>query len=119
MTNYTQGDEIIFKADEWLNEGRQVAIATVVSAWGSSPRPVGSQLVIDENGKFEGSVSGGCVEAAVISAGIEVIYEGQPRLLEFGISDNEAWDIGLACGGKIRIYIEPVVDTDTGTDSGC
>ena len=119
MTNYNPGDEIIFKADEWLKQGRQIAIATVVSTWGSSPRPVGSQLVIDENGMFEGSVSGGCVEAAVIRTGIEVITDGHPRLLEFGVTDDEAWGIGLACGGKIRIYLEPVVDTDTETDTGC
>ena len=76
--------------------------------WGSSPRPVGSNLVIASDGTFEGSVSGGCVEGAVIEAAKEVIETGQQRLLEFGVSNDEAWEVGLACGGEIEVLVEPV-----------
>ena len=95
-------------AERWRTEGRGVAIATVITTWGSSPRPVGSQLVLDEDGRFVGSVSGGCIEGAVIAQGIETIRDGQPRMLDFGISNEQAWEVGLTCGGKVRVYIEPV-----------
>ena len=93
-------------AQKWMQEGRDVAIATVVETWGSAPRPVGSHLVMDENGQFEGSVSGGCVEGAVIAEANEVIETGEPRMLEFGVADETAWQVGLSCGGKIRVYVE-------------
>lgn len=93
-------------AEEWMNEGRDVAIATVVETWGSAPRPVGSHLVIDCDGLFEGSVSGGCVEGAVIAEAAEVIADGKPRILEFGVADETAWQVGLSCGGRIKIYVE-------------
>lgn len=93
---------------KWHNEGRGVAIATVVQTWGSAPRPVGSQLVIDENGTMEGSVSGGCVEGAVIVDAMDALEDGKPRLLEFGVSDDEAFAVGLACGGQIKVLVEPV-----------
>jgi xanthine/CO dehydrogenase XdhC/CoxF family maturation factor len=95
-------------AEEWLKTGREVAIATVVETWGSAPRPVGSHLVIDEEGNFEGSVSGGCVEGEVISQAVDVITTGEPRMLEFGVADETAWRVGLSCGGRIRVYVERV-----------
>ena len=93
---------------DWHRAGRGVAIATVVQTWGSAPRPVGSQLVIDADGAMEGSVSGGCVEGAVITEAIDAIAEGNQRLLTFGVSDDEAFAVGLACGGEIKVLIEPV-----------
>ena len=90
----------------WRRAGRAVAIATVVETWGSSPCPAGSQLAVDGEGHFEGSVSGGCVEGAVIEGAGEVISTGKPILLEFGVADEEAWAVGLACGGRVRIYVE-------------
>lgn len=93
---------------DWLKSGRRVALATVVKTWGSSPRPAGSSLAIAEDGSFEGSVSGGCVEGAVIAAAKEVIEGGEPRLLKFGVTDDEAWAVGLACGGEIEVLVEPL-----------
>lgn len=95
-------------AQGWAGEGRAIAIATVVETWGSAPRPVGSQLVIDADGNFEGSVSGGCVEGAVIAEAADVIGSGTPRMLEFGVADETAWRVGLSCGGRIRVYVERV-----------
>lgn len=95
-------------AEEWMGEGRQVAIATVVETWGSAPRPAGSQLTIDAEGNFHGSVSGGCVEGAVVAEAIDVIGNGEPRMLEFGVADETAWQVGLSCGGRIRVYVERV-----------
>lgn len=95
-------------AERWHREGRKVAIATVVDTWGSAPRPVGSHLVIDSEGLFEGSVSGGCVEGAVVAEAFDVLESGKPRLLEFGVADETAWEVGLSCGGRIRIYVEPL-----------
>jgi xanthine/CO dehydrogenase XdhC/CoxF family maturation factor len=95
-------------AAKWKAEGREVAIATVMETWGSAPRPVGSHLVIDADGNFEGSVSGGCVEGAVISEAIDVIGSGVPKILEFGVADETAWQVGLSCGGKIAIYVEGI-----------
>ena len=97
-------------AARWRKEGHGVAIATVIATWGSSPRPVGSQLALDEDGRFVGSVSGGCIEGAVITQGIETIRDGQPRVLDFGVSDEQAWEVGLTCGGKVQVYVEPVED---------
>lgn len=93
-------------AEEWLGEGRSVALATVIETWGSAPRPVGSQLVIDAEGNFLGSVSGGCVEGAVVTEALDVIDSGQPRMLEFGVADETAWRVGLSCGGRIRVFVE-------------
>jgi xanthine/CO dehydrogenase XdhC/CoxF family maturation factor len=95
-------------AEAWKGEGRDVAIATVIETWGSAPRPVGSHLVIDADGNFEGSVSGGCVEGAVISEAIDVIASGAPKMLEFGVADETAWRVGLSCGGKIAVYVERI-----------
>jgi xanthine dehydrogenase accessory factor len=97
---------VLSKALDWLAKGRQVALATVVQTWGSAPQPVGSQLVIDAEGNFLGSVSGGCVEAEVIAEAADVIATGEPKTLEFGVDDNTAWRVGLACGGAISIFVE-------------
>lgn len=90
----------------WRDGGQRVAIATVVSTWGSAPRPAGSLLVCNESGEFAGSVSGGCVEVAVIEAAAQVMRDGAPQLLEFGVSDELAFSVGLACGGRIRVWVE-------------
>ena len=99
---------VLDRAADWLDSGQRVALATVVQTWGSSPRPVGSQMAIAGDGRFEGSVSGGCVEGVVAEAGREAMADGKPRLLTFGVSDNDAWAVGLACGGTVRIFVEPV-----------
>ena len=96
----------LMTAQDWMSDGRDVAIATVIETWGSAPRPVGSHLVIDRSGNFEGSVSGGCVEGAVIAEAMDVMESGQPRMLEFGVADETAWQVGLSCGGRIRVYVE-------------
>jgi xanthine/CO dehydrogenase XdhC/CoxF family maturation factor len=100
--------DILKAAETWRREGRSVAIATVVETWGSAPRPVGSHLVIDEDTNFLGSVSGGCVEGAVITEALDVIADGKPRMIEFGVADETAWQVGLSCGGRIRVYVERV-----------
>ena len=98
--------EVLETAARWQADGRRVALATVVETWGSSPRPVGSQLLVDEHGEFLGSVSGGCIEGAVIGEALQVIESGAPRLLDFGVSDERAWEVGLSCGGKVQVYVE-------------
>ncbi|MDH4107105.1 MAG: XdhC family protein [Gammaproteobacteria bacterium] len=100
--------DVLSLALDWVYAGRKVAIATVVETSGSSPRPVGSNLVVDGDGNFEGSVSGGCVESAVVGAAQDVIASGAPALLEFGYSDADAWAVGLACGGRIHVYLERI-----------
>ena len=95
-------------AEKLMGEGKEVAIATVMETWGSAPRPVGSHLIIDEDGNFHGSVSGGCVEGAVVSEAMDVIADGKPRMLEFGVADETAWRVGLSCGGRIKVYVERV-----------
>ena len=92
----------------WREAGHGVAVATVVKTWGSSPRPAGSHLVVRDDMLFVGSVSGGCVEGAVVQAALEAMGDGQPRLLEFGVSNEQAWDVGLACGGRIEVHVEPL-----------
>src|SRR6201996_8591266 len=99
---------VLDRAAAWLDEGKRVALATVVQTWGSSPRPVGSQMAVSEDGRFEGSVSGGCVEDAVVEAAQTAMAEIKPRILTFGVTDDDAWAVGLACGGTVRIYVEPV-----------
>jgi xanthine/CO dehydrogenase XdhC/CoxF family maturation factor len=99
---------VLETASKWLGEGRKVALATVIETWGSAPQPVGSQLVIDAEGNFMGSVSGGCVEGAVVTEALDIISSGAPKVLHFGVADEIAWKVGLACGGQIRVYVEPV-----------
>jgi len=101
-------DDIPAIALSWLDERRDVAIATVLRTWGSAPRPAGSMLVVDGTMNFEGSVSGGCVESAVISEALESFGDGIPRILTFGVADETAFEVGLACGGEIAIMVEPV-----------
>jgi ribosome-associated toxin RatA of RatAB toxin-antitoxin module len=101
-------DRIPEIALDWHRAGRGAALATVVETWGSAPRPVGSQLAISGAGEIMGSVSGGCVEGAVVVEAQDALADGQPRLLTFGVSDDEAFAVGLACGGTIRVLVEPV-----------
>jgi xanthine/CO dehydrogenase XdhC/CoxF family maturation factor len=101
-------EDILKAAEEWRKQGRGVALATVVETWGSAPRPVGANLVIDGEGNFLGSVSGGCVEGAVVTEALDVIADGKPKTLEFGVADETAWKAGLSCGGTIRVYVEKV-----------
>lgn len=100
--------ELLSLALDWHRAGRRVAVARVVETWGSAPRGVGSVLVIDGTGAMEGSVSGGCVEGAVITEAIEALEDGKPRVLHYGVSDDDAFAVGLACGGEIRVLVEPV-----------
>ena len=100
--------EILEEAARWRQAGEGVALATVVKTWGSSPRPVGAKLAVNDKGEFVGSVSGGCVEGAVVTEALEVIRDGKPRMLDFGVSNEQAWEVGLACGGKIEIFVERV-----------
>jgi xanthine/CO dehydrogenase XdhC/CoxF family maturation factor len=99
---------VLEQAADWVRSGRKVALATVIETWGSAPQPLGSQLAIDSDGNFIGSVSGGCVEGAVVTEGLDVITSGKPRTLHFGVADETAWKVGLACGGQIRVYVEPL-----------
>ena len=108
METLARDDDILRAAAEWRQAGRGVALATVIETWGSAPRPVGSNLVIDAEGNFLGSVSGGCVEGAVVTEALDVIDTGKPRMLEFGVADETAWKVGLSCGGKIRVFVEKV-----------
>jgi xanthine/CO dehydrogenase XdhC/CoxF family maturation factor len=101
-------DDILTAAESWTLQGREVAIATVIETWGSAPRPVGSHLAIDNEGNFLGSVSGGCVEGAVVEEALDVIASGKARTLEFGVADETAWKVGLSCGGRIKVYVEKV-----------
>jgi xanthine/CO dehydrogenase XdhC/CoxF family maturation factor len=106
MTTPVEAHDVLAAAEAWRKAGRSVALATVVETWGSAPRPVGSHLVVDSDGNFEGSVSGGCVEGAVVGEAIDVIADGAPKMLEFGVADETAWRVGLSCGGRIRVYVE-------------
>jgi xanthine/CO dehydrogenase XdhC/CoxF family maturation factor len=101
-------DDVFEAAQRWLESGRKVALATVVETWGSAPRPAGSTMAICDDGAFVGSISGGCVEGAVIEAADETLRSGSARELRFGISDENAWSVGLACGGRIRVYVEAI-----------
>jgi xanthine/CO dehydrogenase XdhC/CoxF family maturation factor len=100
--------DILKAAEDWRKDGREVVLATVVQTWGSAPRPVGANLVIDADGNFLGSVSGGCVEGAVVAEALDVIESGKPKMLEFGVADETAWQVGLSCGGTIRVFVEKV-----------
>jgi xanthine/CO dehydrogenase XdhC/CoxF family maturation factor len=101
-------DDILAEAEQWRRNGKGVAIATVVETWGSAPRPIGSHLVVDEEGRFIGSVSGGCVEGEVVTEALDIIDVGGFKLLEFGVADETAWRVGLSCGGKIKVLVERV-----------
>ena len=100
--------DVLEQARSWRDAGRGVALATVVETWGSSPRPAGSLLAVNDQSAFVGSVSGGCVEGAVVEEALRAIRDGRPRTLEFGVTNERAWEVGLACGGRIRIFMERV-----------
>lgn len=106
LSRISKDDDVLAEAALWREQGRKVAIATVVSTWGSSPRPAGSQLAVDETGTFVGSVSGGCIEGAVVTEALEVMKTGKPKVLEYGITDERAWEVGLACGGRVKVFVE-------------
>ena len=101
-------DQVLAQVAAWKRAGHKAAIATVVTTWGSSPRPVGSQLGVNEQGEMVGSVSGGCIEGAVVREALEVMEGAPPKLLDYGVSNEQAWEVGLACGGKLEVYIEAV-----------
>ena len=103
-------DDVLNQAANWLASGKGVALATVIGTWGSSPRPVGSQLAVMDDGEFVGSVSGGCIEGAVIGEGLSSISDGKVRILDFGVTNEQAWEVGLACGGDIKIFVEKARD---------
>ncbi|MDX1541031.1 MAG: XdhC family protein [Geminicoccaceae bacterium] len=104
----TDDDQVLEQLETWRNAGKKAAVATVVKTWGSSPRPVGSMLGISGDGEMVGSVSGGCIEGAVVQEALEVMDGAAPRLLDYGVSNEQAWEVGLACGGKLEVYIEAV-----------
>lgn len=98
--------DVLTDIERWQEEGQGVAIATVIQTWGSAPRGVGAKMAMTSDTRIAGSVSGGCVEAAVVEAGAEVLQSGRPRLLKFGVADETAWEVGLACGGKIEVFVK-------------
>jgi xanthine/CO dehydrogenase XdhC/CoxF family maturation factor len=104
----SEAGDVLEQALRWRDGGRGVALATVVETWGSSPRPAGSRLAVNDQSAFVGSVSGGCVEGAVVEEALRTIADGRPRTLEYGVSNELAWEVGLACGGRIRIFVERV-----------
>jgi len=100
-------DEVLAQTNAWRSAGRGVALATVVRTWGSSPRPPGSQLVVADDGEFRGSVSGGCIEGAVVKEAQAALAAGRPKLLHYGVTNEMAWEVGLACGGQVDVWVEP------------
>ena len=98
--------DVLETVSEWSKSGMKTAIATVIDTWGSSPRPAGSQLGVNERCEMSGSVSGGCIEGAVVKAALEVMEDNKPQILEFGVSNEDAWEVGLACGGNVKVYVE-------------
>jgi xanthine dehydrogenase accessory factor len=106
MTALPDSEDILATVASWVAAGESVALATVVDTWGSSPRPSGSRLAVTASGKLAGSVSGGCIEGAVADAAKQTMATGTPQLLDFGISDERAWEVGLACGGKLTVFVE-------------
>ena len=98
-------EKILEEANDWIKTNQKVVLATVIQTWGSSPRQVGSRMIVNDKGDFSGSVSGGCVEGAVISEALDLIEGGHPKVLEYGVSNEVAWEVGLACGGIIKVYL--------------
>ena len=102
-------EKILDEAKDWLDVKRNVVLATVIQTWGSSPRPIGSRMIINDKGDFSGSVSGGCVETAVVRECMGLIKEKKPfKKIEFKVSNQSAWEVGLACGGEIAIFLEQI-----------
>ncbi len=104
--NTQEVEDVLSTAAAWRAAGEQVALATVTETWGSSPRPAGSQMAVTRSGKMAGSVSGGCIEGAVADAAMKTMETGTPQLLDFGITNERAWEVGLACGGKVKVFVE-------------
>ena len=98
--------DVLEDVDAWVERGDKVALATVVAVQRSAPRPPGAKMAVNDRGEVSGAVSGGCVEGAVVEVAEEVLRTGEPQLLHFGIADEEAWDVGLPCGGEIDVYVE-------------
>ncbi len=107
--------DLLPKLEEWINKGEEIALASVILTWGSAPRGVGSYMAINAAGQMIGSVSGGCVEGAVIQKAVEIIRSGQAENLHFGVADDTAWDVGLACGGNIDVFVQPINKAGTKT----
>ena len=105
----THDPDVLATAQQWVEAGRKVALGTVIKTWGSAPRQAGSQIAVRDDGAFVGSVSGGCIEGAVIEAAQASMNDHTARTLEFGVSDETAWSVGLACGGRIEVFVEPVL----------
>jgi xanthine dehydrogenase accessory factor len=105
MSNF---EDILGQAAAWHQAGEKVALASVTETWGSSPRPAGSRMAVTRSGKIAGSVSGGCIEAAVAAAALDTLQSGRPELLEFGVTHEMAWEVGLACGGRVKVFVEPI-----------
>jgi xanthine dehydrogenase accessory factor len=106
MNTQASAEDVLGLASAWREGGERVAVATVVETWGSSPRPAGSQMAVSETGRIAGSVSGGCIEGAVADAAKAVMESGTPQLLSFGVTNERAWEVGLACGGKVSVFVE-------------
>jgi xanthine/CO dehydrogenase XdhC/CoxF family maturation factor len=106
LMNPVEAEDVLGQAARWRAAGESVAIATVTETWGSSPRPAGSQMAVTTSGKMAGSVSGGCIEGAVAEAALQTIKTGAPQLLDFGVTHERAWEVGLACGGKVKVFVE-------------
>lgn len=102
--------EVLTQIEDWRSAGKRVALATVVKVWGSAPRPLGSKMIISDQGDMAGSVSGGCVEGAVFEEAQTVLARGEPKLLRYGVTNDEAWAVGLSCGGEIEIFLELLSD---------
>ena len=100
--------DVVAEVDAWVARGDRVALATVIDVKRSAPRPPGSKMAVNEHGEISGAVSGGCVEGAVVEVAEQVLSGGEPQLLHFGIADEEAWEVGLPCGGEIDVYVEKV-----------
>ncbi len=98
--------DVLPDIERWRSEGQRVALATVVKVWGSAPRPLGSKMAVSSGGGIAGSVSGGCVEGAVFEEAQGVLASGRPKLLKFGVTDEQAWAVGLSCGGEIEVFVE-------------
>lgn len=104
--------EVAEDIERWQGDGEPVALATVIETWGSAPRGVGAKMALTASGRIAGSVSGGCVEGAVFESGVETLESGRAQLLSFGVADETAWDVGLACGGKIDVFVESLKESD-------
>jgi xanthine/CO dehydrogenase XdhC/CoxF family maturation factor len=105
-TSLGETEDVLTQAAQWRATGEEVALATVTETWGSSPRPAGSQMAVTRSGKMAGSVSGGCIEGAVADAAMHTLDNGAPQLLDFGVTNERAWEVGLACGGKVKVFVE-------------